>query len=329
MSDDKGVMVFAEGSAPITRELLGIGRSLADALHEELAAILLGSGISGDANELIAYGADKVYVVDDPLLKEYQADACVAVMHRLCRELRPSILLLGHTIIGKDLAPRLAFRLDTGLTTDCSELAIDPASKLLLQTRACYGGNARATIICPDARPQMTTVRSRTMFPMARDGSRTGSVIPVAARIDPSMLRTRVLERVGDEAPGMRLEDAPVVVSGGRGMGGAEGFRQLEELAAILNGAVGASRAACDAGHVAASRQIGLTGKIVAPKLYLAVGISGATQHMAGCAGSKAIVAINSDADANIFKEAHYGIVADYREVLPAFAQMCRELIGS
>ncbi len=329
MNDYKGVMVYGDVSASITRELLGSGRSLADALQEELSVVLLGSGISGEANELIAYGADRVYVVDDPLLKVYQTDAYVAVMQRLCREFKPSILLLGQTIIGKDLAPRLAFRLETGLTTDCSELHIDPATKLLVQTRACYGGNARASIVCPTARPQMTTVRPRTMSALPRDDSRAGTVIPVEAGILASMLRTKVLQRVEDEAAGMRLEDAPVVVSGGRGMGGAEGFKQLEELAGILNGAVGASRAACDAGHVAASRQIGLTGKIVAPKLYLAVGISGATQHMAGCSGAKLIIAINNDPDANIFKEAHYGIVGDYREVLPAFIEMCRELIGS
>ncbi|MBI2207040.1 MAG: electron transfer flavoprotein subunit alpha/FixB family protein [Candidatus Rokubacteria bacterium] len=327
MNDGRGVMVFGEVSESITYELLGIGRSLAAALGEPLSCVVLGSGIRDQARELIAFGADTVSVVDDPLLKDYQADAYVTVMHRLCQEQRPNILLLGQTIAGRDLAPRLAFRLHTGVATDCSELAIDPTSRLLLQTRACYGGNVRATVVCPDARPQMATVRAKTMAALARDDSRTGDVIDLDAGIDASCLRTRIVDESRETATGVRLEDARVVVAGGRGMGGADAFKQLDTLATVLKGAVGASRAACDAGYAPASAQIGLTGKVVAPTLYVAVAISGASQHMTGCSRSKVIVAINKDPAANIFKEARYGVVADYREVLPAFTEMCRELL--
>ncbi len=327
MRDGGGVMVFGETSESITYELLGIGRSLATALGVPLSCVVLGRGIREPARELIAFGADAVYVVDDPLLKDYQADAYVTVMHRVCREQRPAILLLGQTIAGRDLAPRLAFRLHTGLATDCSELAIDPASGLLLQTRACYGGNVRVTIVCPDARPQMATVRAKTMPALPRDDARTGDVIDVDAGIDASCLRTRIVDQSREPATGARLEDARVIVAGGRGMGSADAFKDLDALATVLGGAVGASRAACDAGYAPASAQIGLTGKVVAPALYVAVAISGASQHMTGCSRSKVIVAINKDPAANIFTEARYGVVGDYREVLPAFTETCRELL--
>jgi electron transfer flavoprotein alpha subunit len=329
MTESTGVLVLGEVSGSITHELLGIGSSLAAALGEELSCVVLGSGIQGIARDLIAFGADKVYVVDDPLLKDYQADAYVAVMHRVCHDLRPAILLLGQTITGRDLAPRLAFRLQTGLATDCSELAIDATSRLLLQTRACYGGKVRATVVCPAARPQMATVRPKAMVPIDRDDSRTGEVVDLEAGIDASCVRTRIVDRAGEAVTGVRLEDARVVVAGGRGVGGADGFKQLDKLATILNGTVGASRAACDAGYAPASAQIGLTGKVVAPDLYVAVGISGASQHMTGCSGSKVIVAINKDPEANIFKEARYGVVGDFRQVLPSFTAMCRELLDS
>ena len=329
MTDDAGVMVLGEPSEPITFELLGIGRALADALGEPLACALLGADAAAMAPEAIAFGADRVDVVDDPLLKDDHPEAYVAAMHALCRAVKPSILLIGQTVVGRDLAPRLAFRLATGLATDCSELAIDPASRLLVQTRACYGGNARATLVCATARPQMATVRPKAMSPLAPDNGRTGEIVRRAAGIDASCMRTKIVERVADAAAGPRLESASVVVAGGRGVGGPEGFKALEELASILDGAVGASRAACDAGFTAASRQIGLTGRVVAPDLYVAVGISGASQHMAGCSGSKVIVAINKDPEANIFKEARYGIVGDYREIIPAFRETCRALLGA
>jgi electron transfer flavoprotein alpha subunit len=224
-----------------------------------------------------------------------------------------------------DLAPRLSFRLETGLTTDCVDLSIDPASKLLLQTKPVYGGNALAVYVC-ETRPQMVTVRSKMMSPLDRDDSRKGEVIAFDPKIDDSLIRTEVIERVKEETEWVKLEDADVVVSGGRGIGDPSGFKQIEELARLLGGAIGASRPPCDLKWVPSTHQVGLTGKIVIPDLYIAVGISGASQHLAGMSESKRIVAINEDQKANIFDVAHYGVVGDYREVLPSFIKKVSEL---
>jgi electron transfer flavoprotein alpha subunit len=327
----KGVLVCSEvvegKLAAITTELLGCGRRLADSLGEELSAILVGSGIKALAPEAIAYGADKVYVVDDPLLKDYQTDSFTAVIGRVAKQADPRIVLLGQTSIGRDLAPRLAFRLGTALSTDCLELGIDPQSKLLLQTRPVYGGNARA-IFTTEKQPQMVTVRTKAMSPLKRDDSRKGEVINVAAGIDASVIRAKLINRVKEEVAGIKLEDAPVVVAGGRGMGGVEGFKQLGELAKLLKGAVGASRPATDNGWISTTQQVGLTGKIVTPDLYVAVALSGSSQHMAGCSGSKSIVAINKDPEANIFKEAQFGVVGDWKQVIPAFTKKVKELLA-
>ncbi|GAI95374.1 unnamed protein product, partial [marine sediment metagenome] len=259
-------------------------------LGQELCAVLVGSDISSLAQEAIAFGADKVYVVDDPLLKDYQTDSYVSVMEKVVKRVTPQILILGQTSIGRDLAPRLAFRLGTAAATDCIELAIDPDSKLMRQTKPVYGGNAQAIFAC-QSYPQIATVRAKAMSPLGRDDSRQGEVITIEAGLDPSAIRTKVLEKVREEVEGIKLEEAEVIVSGGRGIGGADGFKQLEELAKILKGAVGATRPACDNGWVPDSLQVGLTGKIVAPNLYIAVGISGASQHISGCSGAKNIVA--------------------------------------
>lgn len=331
MAEEKGVMIFAEtmdgAVASIAKEILGIGRKLADTLKEELAAVVLGNGIKGTAPEIIASGADKVYIIDDVLLGEYQTDAYVAVMERVCKQTSPRILLLGQTAIGRDLAPRLAFRLKTGLAVDCIDLSIDPDNKLLLQTRPVYGGNALALFVCESSRPQMVTIRPKAMEPLLQDTSRRGEVVTLESGIDASTIRAKFIERVKEEVKGIKLEDAPVVVTGGRGMGASENFRYLEELARLLGGAVGASRAACDAGWLSTSYQIGLSGKVVTPNLYIAVGVSGASQHMAGCSGSRNIVAINKDPDAPIFKAAHLGVVGDFRKVLPVFTEKCKELL--
>jgi len=331
MSEYKGVMVFGEVKegrlASITAELLGCGRQLAGNLGQELFCLLVGGDVAGLAQEAVTFGADRVYVVSDPLLEEYQADSYLFVVEKVVRQVNPQVLLLGQTAIGRDLAPRLAFRLETALTTDCVELAIDPDSKSLLQTKPVYGGNAQA-VFATESCPQMATVRVKAMSPLERDNSRKGEVITVEAGLDPSSIRTRLLERVAEKAEGVRLEDAEVVVSGGRGIGSAEGFRQLEELAQILKGAVGASRPPCDNGWVPAGYQVGLTGKIIAPDLYFAVGVSGASQHMTGCSGAKTIVAVNKDPEANIFREAHYGVVGDWKNILPAFTAKVRELLA-
>jgi electron transfer flavoprotein alpha subunit len=338
MDNDKGVLVCgeitegpalsnAEGKlAPITIELLGAGRKLADELGEDLSALLMGSKTEGLGQEAIAYGADKVYVAEDSLLDGYNSDAYTQVAADLCRKASPSIVLLGHTDIGCDLAPRLNARLGGGLAMDCLALAIDPATRLLVSTRPVFGGNAHATVVARSARPQMATIRAKTVPPAKRDASRQGQVIPVEGKIDPAALKVRVVERIKEEVEGIKLEDAEVVVSGGRGMGGTQNFEMLRELANVLGGAVGATRPACDEGWVPARLQVGQSGKVVSPKLYIAVALSGAMAHISGVLGSKVIVAINKDKDANIFTVARFGIVADYKEVLPALTAKLKEL---
>ncbi len=330
MAEYKGVMVYgevAEGKlAPITTEVLGGGRKLADDLGQELCAVLVGYEVSGLAQEAIILGADKVYVVDDQLLKDYRTDGYVLAMEKVVKQVMPEILILGQTPTGRDLAPRLAFRLDTAATLDCVELAIDPDSKRLLQTKPVFGGNARAIYIC-ESHPQIATVRTKALSPLEQDASRQGEVITIDADIDPSAIRTRVLEKVTEKVEGIKLEDAKIVVGGGRGIGSAEGFKQLEEVAKLLNGAVGATRPPCDNGWVPAGLQIGLTGKIISPDLYIAVAISGSTQHITGCSGSRNIVAINKDPESSIFRVAHFGVVGDWKRVLPAFTNKVKELM--
>ena len=305
---DKMVLIVGEilegKLALITSELLGIGRKLADDLGMQLGAALMGSDLKELPNEAIAFGADKVYAIDDPLLKEYQTEPYLAVMEKVCRQLNPEILLMGQTPMGRDLAPRLSFRLGTGLSMDCLQLSIDPGTKLLLQTRPVYGGNALGTFTCPEYRPQMATVRIKSQIALEKNSQRKGEIISVEAVIVPSVLSSRLLQRVKEEVKGIKLEDAEIIVGGGRGVGSAEGFQELEELAKDLGGAVGASRPACDSGWVPSTIQIGLTGKVVSPSLYLAVALSGSSQHLAGCSGAKTIVAINKDPEANIFKAA-------------------------
>ena len=331
MSDYKGVMVqceVADGKlVAIATELLGCGRKLADDLGEELCAVLAGSEVSGLAQDAIAFGADKVYVVDDALLKDYETDSCVSVMEKVVKEAMPQIFLMGQTNIGRDLAPRLAFRLGTAVSMDCIELAIDPDSKLLLQTKPVYGGNARA-IYTSESYPQMATARAKAMTPLERDDSRKGEVVNIEAGLDASAIRTKVLETVVEEAEGIKLEDANIIVTGGRGIGGPEGFKDLAELAKLLKAAVGASRPPCDNGWVPDTMQVGLTGKIVSPDLYIAIALSGSSQHLAGCSGSKNIVAVNKDPEANIFKEAAYGVVGDWKKVIPAFTEKVKELLA-
>jgi electron transfer flavoprotein alpha subunit len=331
MAQNKGVMVFGEVKegklAAVTTELLGCGRRLASELGQELTCLLVGGEVSSLAQEAISFGADKVYVVSDPLLKDYQTEAYLFVTEKVARQVMPQVLLLGQTAIGRDLGPRLAFRLGTALTTDCVELAVDPDSKSLLMTKPVYGGNAQA-IFSGETLPQMATVRTKAMSPLERDDSRRGEVITIEAGLDPASLRTEFVEKVVAEVEGMRLEDAGVVVAGGRGVGSADSFKQLEELAKILKGAVGASRPPCDNGWVPSAYQVGLTGKIIAPELYFAVAISGASQHITGCSGAKTIVAINKDPEANIFREASFGVVGDWKGVLPALTAKVKELLA-
>jgi electron transfer flavoprotein alpha subunit len=329
MADSKGVLVVGdinEGKlAAITAEMLGAGKKLADKLGEPLCAALLGSGIKGLAAEAIAFGASKVFVVDDANLKDYQSDAYVMAVESVIKAANPRIVLMGQSTVGRDLAPRLAFRFNTAISMDCVDLDVD-ANKLLIQTRPVYGGNARA-IFTTEALPQMATVRAKAMTALPRDAAKTGEVVDVASGIDPAKIKTKFVKKVKEEVAGVKLEDAPAVIAGGRGIGNAEGFKQLEELAKLFKGAVGATRPAVDNNWVPASIQVGLTGKIVAPELYIAVALSGSSQHMAGCSGSKTIVAINKDPESNIFREARFGIVGDWKQALPAFTAKVKELL--
>ena len=326
-----GVLVFGEildgKLASVTAELLGCGRKLAGDLGQELSTVLAGSGIAGVAQQAIAYGADRVYVVDNQLLADYQTEPYVAVLEKVVKQADPRIVLLSQTAVGRDLAPRLAFRLGTAATMDCIGVAVDPETKKLVPTKPVFGGNARATFSY-ETDPQVATVRAKAVAALDPDPARKGEVISFDAGLDPAMVRAKVVQKIKEEVKGVKLEEAPIVVSGGRGMGGIEGFKELDELAKLLKGAVGASRPACDSSWISDTSQVGLTGKIVTPDLYIAVAISGSSQHMAGCSGAKVIVAINKDPEANIFKEARFGVVGDWKKVLPAFTQKVKELLA-
>lgn len=332
MAENKGILVYGElingKLASITTELLGCGRKLADDLKEDLSCLLASDTVGEASKEAIAFGADKVYMVEDPSLKQYQADCHMQVGEKLVKEISPRVILMGQTAIGRDLAPRLAFRLEVGLATDCLDLSIDPETKLLMQTRPVYGGNAQAAFTS-ELMPQVVTARAKAMSPIERDESRKGEIIPTKVEIDMSKVRTTIVETVKEEVVGVKLEDAPVIVSGGRGIGGPQPFQTtLKELADVLHGAVGATRPPADNGWVPEAMHIGLTGKIVAPDIYIAVAISGASQHVAGCSGSRNIIAINKDSEANIFKEATFGVVGKYEEILPAFTNKLKELLA-
>ena len=330
MAEATGVLVMGDaagGELSLTsREVLAAGRGVADALGEELAIGLLGDTLDLPAQQAISHGADKVYAVTHPLLAQYQVDLHLAAMQALCGEITPRVVLIGRTIEGRELAPRLAFRLGVGLAQDCLEISVDPSNKKLLANRPVYGGNAVAVVSC-EYTPQMAAIRPKAYEPLDADTSRQGQVVSFPVELEESQALSRVVDVVREEAAGIKLEDARVVVSGGRGLGGPDPFQDLEELAKLLGGTVGASRAAVDAGWVPPTYQVGLTGKTITPDLYITVAISGASQHMAGCSGAKTIVAINKDAEANIFKEARYGVVGDWQQIIPALTEAVRELV--
>ena len=317
----KDIWVFAEQRqgkiTPVVIELLGEGRKLADTKGIKLNAILLGKDVNGLAEELIAYGAETVYVADDPLLENFTTDGYTKVIVDAVNEIKPEIVLIGATNIGRDLAPRIASRLNTGLTADCTKLEIDPEDGKIKQTRPAFGGNIMATIICPDARPQMSTVRPGVMDKAVRNDDNKGNIVPLKYDIKESDIRTKIIEIVKRAVEKVSLTDANIIVSGGLGLQNADGFKLIEELADKLGGVVGSSRAAVDAGWIDKSHQVGQTGTTVKPNLYIACGISGAIQHLAGMKESSIIVAINKDPDAPIFSVADYGIVGDLYKVIP------------
>jgi electron transfer flavoprotein alpha subunit len=306
--------------------MMGQGRLLANQLGVSLTACVLGDNARPLAEEAIAYGADRVFLAEDPTLRVYRTEPYSKILYDLVREHRPEILLLGASSRGRDLAGSVATDLYTGLTADCTGLEIDPETRLLRQTRPAYGGNIMATILTPHHRPQMATVRHRVFEVPARDPARQGQIVPVSVSLSENEIVTRVVDFIVEEEE-VNLADARIIVAGGRGVSGAEGFEPLRELAHVLNGAVGASRAAVDAGWIAYAHQVGQTGRTVRPDLYIACGISGAIQHRAGMSTARVIVAINKDAEAPIFDVATYGIVGDLFQVVPALtAQFRRKL---
>jgi electron transfer flavoprotein alpha subunit len=319
-SKARGVWVFAEQRRGILKnvafELLSKGRELADTLKTELSALCLGHGVK-DIDNLIAYGADKVYSVDSPDLTDNQEDYLTHELVRLIREYKPEVVLAGATALGRAFFPRVAAILNTGLTADCTGLDIDTEKRLLRQTRPTFGGNIMATIICPEKRPQMATVRPRVFKKSAPDPARKGQIIKVDFQKGGVKAKTKLLSFIEDVTEAVKIEDADIIVSGGRGLGKAENFKLLSELADTLGAALGSSRAAVDEGWIPYSHQVGQTGKTVCPKLYIACGISGAIQHLAGMQTSDCIVAINDNPDAPIFQVAHYGIVGDLFQVVP------------
>jgi len=295
----------------------------------ELAAVIIGHDLEPACQDLICRGANKVYSVSDPSLENFHDEPYAAVMAELIKEYKPEIVLGGATTIGRALIPRVAIKVRTGLTADCTGLAIDEERRILLQTRPAFGGNIMATIICPNHRPQMATVRHKVMKEAGSAPNRTGEIIRKS--YPPKMLasRTAVQKVVEEISNTIKLTEADIIVSGGRGLKAAENFKLIEDLAKTLQGAVGASRAAVDAGWIPYAHQLGQTGKTVAPKLYIACGISGAIQHLVGMQSSDCIVAINKDPEAPIFKVATYGIVGDLFEVVPALTRRLQEICKS
>lgn len=337
LSQWSGIWVVAEHFEgklrPGTIELLGEGRKLADTLQTKLESVILGDGVAPLAQELLCYGADQVYLVENPVLKNYRTGPYTDVIVGLINSHKPEIVLYSATSQGRDLAPRVAARIRTGLTADCTGLAIDDGTlqkeqngKVLAQTRPAFGGNLMATILCPRHRPQMATVRPG-VFKKALRAEAKGSIVNVCVNLDERAVMTKLLEIIRQEDEGgVSLADAQIIVSGGRGLGGPENFKLIRELAEVLGGAVGASRATVDAGWIPAYHQVGQTGKSVQPKVYIACGISGAIQHLAGMQSSDIIIAINKDPSAPIFDVATYGIVGDLCEVVPALTEKLRQM---
>jgi electron transfer flavoprotein alpha subunit len=325
LSEYRGVWVYVEprleGIANVSIELIGEASRLAEKLGTDVTAVFIGSDISGYAEKAVTHGADKVYLVDQPELKDYQTTSYSHVLTSLAKEYKPEIILFGATHMGRDLAPRVANELQTGLTADCTGLAVDMEKRQLLQTRPAFGGNIMATIICPDNRPQMATVRPGVMKSLKKDLSRKGEIIKKEIKIPESCFKTSIIEAVKLIRKHVNLEEARVIVSGGRGLGNPENFKVIESLAEALNGEVGASRAAVDAGWITQDHQVGQTGKTVTPDLYIACGISGAIQHIAGMSNSGYIIAINKDPFAPVFEFADLGIVGDLFKVVPAMIE--------
>lgn len=319
-SDHQGVWVYAEQRdgvlAKVTLELLGIAQALAEKRSQNVYAVLLGHGVENLAQALIRHGADHVYLAEDGSLRQYRTLAHVKILETLIKENKPEILLIGATHIGRDLAPRLSRRVGAGLTADCTSLSIDPQEGILLQTRPAFGGNVMATIANRYSRPQMATVRPGVMEARI-DEAREGTITRCDVQLDQAEIKTKVLEVFQEKRKHTAITDAKVIVAGGRGVNGQEGFEMLRALANMLEGEVAGTRIVAEKGYIPAECQVGQTGKTVKPGLYIACGISGAIQHRAGMMNSRYIIAINKDPDAPIFKVADWGIVGDLNDIVP------------
>lgn len=329
-ADFQGIWVYAEQRegviAPVTLELLGKGRELADEMGTELSAVLLGSEIEALSSELIASGADQVIVVDDPELKHFRDERYTKALSELALKYKPAVILAGATVIGRSFIPRVAIDLKTGLTADCTGLEYDAENGNLMQTRPAFGGNIMATIVTANHRPQMATVRHKVMNPLPKDENRSGIVIREQIVFDFEEETSSWLGFEKEKTTLVNITEANLIISGGRGLKEAKNFALIEELAESLDGAVGASRAAVDAEWISYPHQVGQTGKTVKPSIYIAVGISGAIQHLAGMSSADYVIAINKDPDAPIFKAADLGIVGDLFDILPKLTKRVKEL---
>ena len=331
IKDYKGIWVFLEQKngkvQSVSYELLGKAQELAKKLNCQVSGVLIGNKLEDQIDELIFCGADNIYLVEAPELANFQDEPYTNILVELVKKHKPEILLCGATNIGRSLISRVAINIKAGLTADCTGLDIDLDKKILLQTRPAFGGNIMATIISPNYRPQMATVRHKVFSPMEPDKKRKGKIIKESFDSSLYFSRTKLLDIVDEVESLVNLAEADIIVSGGRGMGGPENFKLLEELAHSLGAAVGSSRAAVDAGWMPYSHQVGQTGRTVAPKIYIACGISGQIQHLVGMQSSKIIVAINKDPEAPIFKVATYGIVGDLFQIIPALTKKFKETL--
>jgi len=331
--DYKGVFVFVQQVdnkvTSVSYELISKGKELAKELNTEVTAVLLGHKVEALCTKLAKYGADKIVVVDDPALEVYMTEPYTHAVSEVIKVHKPEIVLFGATAIGRDLAPRVSARLHTGLTADCTKLEIDPETKNLMMTRPAFGGNIMATILCPEHRPQMATVRPGVMQRVEIEGDAKADVEQFKLNDIAAHMNVEIAEIIKKTAGKMDIMDAKVLVSGGRGMGSPENFKLLEDLAAAFGGTISSSRACVDAGWVEKDRQVGQTGKTVRPNLYIACGISGAIQHLAGMEESEIIIAINKDPGAPIFEVADYGIVGDATKILPLLTEQIKKILDN
>lgn len=333
MTGNQEILIWSElkdgGLTSATKEILELGRGLKEILGQDLSLLLVGIDFQEPAHAAIALGADRVYTIAGTGLIESHPEHITALIASYCSQFEPSMILLAHTDVSRDMAPRLAAKLEASVCMDCTELSIDPVAKIITMNKPVYGGNAIAVWELKPDSCAIVTLRPGIATPAAPDTNRQGQIVPFSPKLEDFPFSGTLLETVKEESEGIRLEDAKIIVAGGGGIGGREGFHLIEELAEALGAAVGITRVPSDEGWMPANQEIGQTGHMVSPDIYIAVGISGAPQHLTGCSGAKTIIAINKDPEAHIFKEADYGIVGDFREVLPALTEKLKSLLSS